>query len=160
MKKFYNSKIISITILVIYMLLIFFFSNMDSKESNNVSYKITDKIIDVVENDELVIKDKVETRDNLNYVVRKTAHFTEYTILGILVLNVFSFYSLENRKKIIYSLIFCFVYAVSDEVHQMFISGRTPLATDVLIDSLGSLSGIILYLKLLPNKLKCKIHVK
>ena len=54
-------------------------------------------------------------------------------------------YNILDKRMIIYSLIFCFIYACSDEMHQLFINGRSGEIRDVLIDSIGAFIGISLY---------------
>lgn len=39
----------------------------------------------------------------------------------------------------------CIVYAVSDEIHQLFVPGRGAQVKDVMIDSTGAFAGIIIY---------------
>ncbi|MPM53960.1 hypothetical protein SDC9_100732 [bioreactor metagenome] len=80
----------------------------------------------------------------LSYLVRKAGHFTEYLILAILFLS----HRKERRsagKSAFCALLFVFLYASSDEFHQSFIPGRGPAFSDVLIDTSGGLTGIILY---------------
>ena len=74
--------------------------------------------------------------DLANFAVRKGAHFTEYFILYVLTLNLFKTY-MNKRRAWNLSLIFVFLYACSDEVHQIFIPGRGPAFRDVLIDTSG-----------------------
>ena len=73
-------------------------------------------------------------------IIRKGAHFTEYFILFILTYNVISLYVVE-RKARLYSVIFVFLYACSDEFHQSFIPGRGPAFKDVMIDTSGGILG-------------------
>ena len=73
-------------------------------------------------------------------IIRKGAHFTEYFILFILTYNVISLYVVE-RKARLYSVIFVFLYACSDEFHQSFIPGRGPAFKDVMIDISGGILG-------------------
>ena len=47
-------------------------------------------------------------------------------------------------QKILYSQIFVTIYAMSDEFHQYFIPGRAALVTDVMIDSIGGLFGMMI----------------
>ena len=44
----------------------------------------------------------------------------------------------------IIALAFCLLVASFDEFHQMFVQGRTPLVTDVFIDTAGGIFGIII----------------
>lgn len=73
-------------------------------------------------------------------IIRKGAHFTEYFILFILTYNVISLYVVEKKARL-YSVIFVFLYACSDEFHQSFIPGRGPAFKDVMIDTSGGFLG-------------------
>lgn len=96
----------------------------------------------------------------LSYIVRKAGHFSEYLILAILFLR----YRKEREpswKSDSYALLFVFLYACSDEFHQSFIPGRGPAFFDVMIDTAGGLTGIMLYewkqrLTVRQNKLICR----
>ncbi len=80
----------------------------------------------------------------LSYLVRKAGHFTEYLILAILFLR----HRKERGsagKSAFCALLFVFLYASSDEFHQSFIPGRGPAFSDVLIDTAGGLTGVVLY---------------
>lgn len=64
-------------------------------------------------------------------------------------------YEFSNKKKIILSLLVGLLYASLDEFHQSFVPGRTAAITDVLIDTLGVLAGIIIIflgIKILKRK--------
>ena len=83
--------------------------------------------------------------DNLNIltlIIRKTAHLFEYFVLGILVFCMLK--SFNIKKLILFSGLTCILYSVSDEIHQMFVVGRSCELRDMLIDSLGSILGIII----------------
>ena len=80
----------------------------------------------------------------LSYLVRKAGHFTEYLILAILFLRTRKGRG-SSGKSALFALLFVFLYASSDEFHQSFIPGRGPAFTDVLIDTAGGLTGIILF---------------
>jgi len=81
----------------------------------------------------------------LTFIVRKIAHFTLYSILGILIFNILrDSKKLTSRKQILISLLFTALYATTDELHQLFISGRSGQLRDILIDSTGGLTGILL----------------
>lgn len=73
--------------------------------------------------------------------IRKTAHFFLYFVLGLLVGNA----TLTHKKWHILSLLICLVYACTDEIHQVFVSGRSGQLKDVFIDLIGSSVGIYLY---------------
>ena len=84
-----------------------------------------------------------ELSELATFIVRKTAHFTEYFILYFLSINVMKCY-LNIKNTIFYSFIFSFFYACTDEIHQYFIPGRAMAFRDVLIDSAGALLAMII----------------
>ena len=69
------------------------------------------------------------------------AHFTIYLVLGILVFLMLKEYNIKDT--IIVSLLICIIYALTDEIHQLFIVGRSGNLIDCLIDTLGSITGIL-----------------
>lgn len=74
--------------------------------------------------------------------VRKLAHFSEFMLLGIFAyLNIVEY---KRNNYIFISLCFSIIYAISDEIHQIFVPGRACALLDVIIDSCGALVGIML----------------
>ena len=151
--------LVAYILLLAWMSLIFWFSNQKAVASDNLSggpiksvitfvYKIIGKEINENEINKIV--------DTLNTPVRKTGHFIEYLILGILVINVISKYQLDKRTIIIISILIMIIYACSDEVHQLFIEGRSGEIKDVLLDSIGGTTGILLYYKIINKKIRVK----
>jgi len=76
------------------------------------------------------------------FLIRKTAHFVEYMILGIFLMNAVKTYE-RIPKKVPVAVIIGAFYAVTDEFHQYFIPGRAMSVYDMLIDSAGVLTGVI-----------------
>lgn len=138
-------KKIYLCILILWMGVIFAFSNQNAEVSENVSDGFTSKVVDVVasvKKDESIKENKKEIIEDSRLFIRKTAHFSLYLVLGILIyLNV---KDVKKINPIIISLMFCILYACSDEIHQMFINERTAKVLDILIDTTGSLIGILL----------------
>ena len=78
--------------------------------------------------------------DLVSFIVRKGAHFTEYLLLGIsLFLTV---RDLVKKECFRFPWVIGAVYAVSDEVHQYFVPGRSCEMRDVVIDACGVLAGV------------------
>ncbi|MBA5852037.1 VanZ family protein [Clostridium sp. cel8] len=78
-----------------------------------------------------------------NFIVRKTAHFSEYFVLYILLFN--ALYDKAKMKKVLLiAIVIVFLYACSDEIHQFFIPGRSPRIRDVFIDTFGGLMALLL----------------
>ena len=125
---------LSTFLVLIWMTIIFIMSSFDSVESSNQSNFIVDIIANLF---------KIENIELLSFIIRKLAHYTEYLILGFLVINMFTKNNINNLYLI--SIILCIIYATSDEIHQIFIPGRSCQLRDILIDSIGSITGIYLY---------------
>lgn len=70
---------------------------------------------------------------------------------------VFSTVKMKKINRAVISLIIGFLYAITDELHQFFVPGRGPLFSDILIDSLGVLIGIIVAILLIKIYKNIKI---
>jgi VanZ family protein len=138
-------KIIKVLLILIVMVTIFMFSNDDSEVSTRKSDRLIIKVSEFVLNRELSNKEKSEYLDRYFVIVRKTAHFTLYFLLGLTFVSFLKEFDLTNKKLILYTVIFVFLYACSDECHQLFISGRSGEILDVLIDTLGGVTSSIIY---------------
>lgn len=79
-----------------------------------------------------------------DFLLRKTAHFFEYFILALLIYFLLIGLKVNIRKSRFITLIGCGLFAMTDELHQIFVIGRSALATDLFIDILGSASAILL----------------
>ena len=130
--------IIKILLVILWMGVIFCFSNQVSDDSTKLSDGFIKNTICKFS------KDCNKTIEVSFTPVRKCAHFLVYLILGILVMNCFNI----DKKYIIYSLVICFLYSITDEVHQLFVPGRSGEVLDVLIDTFGSFIGISCLYKL------------
>lgn len=78
-------------------------------------------------------------------MVRKGAHMTEYGILlALLALAVSRARRMASAGVYIWSVVITFVYACSDEIHQLFVADRAGRGTDVLIDMCGALAALLI----------------
>ena len=122
--------------------LIFWFSSKNGEESGDMSQNLTDEIFNFLARDE-------ELGHKLHRFVRKSAHILEYALLGasgcifLFFIADAGFFRLRSRRL----LALCAwggatLYAVTDEIHQIFVPGRGPSVTDVMIDALGALVGV------------------
>ncbi|MBO5477798.1 MAG: VanZ family protein [Clostridia bacterium] len=138
-------KCINIILVLIWMIIVFWFSAQIGESSSNISGNTIRRIITFLNNNisALELEKIVEF---LQPIVRKLAHFTMYTIGGFLIYNLFKAINNTEKKKIIYSFIFGVIYATTDEIHQLFVQGRSGSIIDVGIDSLGVISGICIYI--------------
>jgi len=88
-----------------------------------------------------------ERLEQIHHDVRKTAHFVEYAILGVLAWRTLhrdpAFGSFSAGRRFWLALLFCALYASSDEFHQRFVPTRQPAVQDVLLDTCGSAFGLL-----------------
>ena len=123
---------------------IFSMSCENAEKSSNTSGQTIRVVLSAVPEFEKQPEEvKVNIIEKLQFIVRKSAHFIGYMILGILASGLILQYENINKKYPLAFLI-CVIYAISDEIHQLFVPGRAGQIRDVLIDSAGSLLGIIL----------------
>lgn len=138
-------KVIKFTLVICCMLIIFMFSSDSGTASSKKSDSVIINLVEVISNKKVNNKDRDKYIDKYVFPVRKCAHFTIYLILGILVISLLSEYRILNSKTVLYTLLIVFLYACSDEFHQLFVSGRSSEIRDVLIDSSGGFIGSYLY---------------
>lgn len=131
-KKIIITRIILIVLILIWVFLVYSLSNQSGTESSGISRKVAELLFNT---EEMIIKAEP--------IIRKIAHFSEYSVGGVLFYSLFSTYDFSKKKRTLISLGLGIWYAALDEVHQLFIPGRSGCITDVCIDSLGILFGII-----------------
>ena len=150
-------RFILVLVLLVTFGMIFNFSNQDSKKSGSTSQKVTEAITkDIKAIQELNKNEKARVIDKIEDVIRKIAHFSLYALVGFLLMALFSTYNINEKNKIISTIIIGAIYAISDEFHQSFIPGRSGQASDVFLDTLGTTIGglfILLIIKIV-DKLK------
>ena len=98
----------------------------------------------VKRNDNISAANKIVERSQP--IIRKGAHLSIYTLVGILIMSFISTYKLHLKYKFSLSILVGLIYAISDEIHQSFTPGRTASPIDVGIDTFGVFLGIIMVL--------------
>lgn len=135
-------KYIRLIFVILWMAVIFYFSNQPAVVSDEKSKFIIHLFELLGLNLNSVLGSMAD------FVVRKAAHFIEYMILFILWFDLL-YGKYDLRRSIRYSIAAVFLYACTDEFHQMFVAGRAARFTDVMIDlSGGCLGAAIRYLSL------------
>ena len=122
-------RFILISMVFICLVFIFIMSSENGSESMSTTIKVSNVI-------------------NISsfYMIRKSAHFIEFFILEVFILLMISSFKIIDFKCFILSILFCLLYAFSDEVHQLFVINRSASIIDVLIDYTGSLFGSIFFM--------------
>jgi VanZ family protein len=82
--------------------------------------------------------------EEIHFLIRKSAHLTEYAILGTLLWRAFSAPARPLLQTAATALLVAALYACSDEYHQSFVPARTASIRDVAIDTVGAAGGIAL----------------
>ena len=151
MKKVKILRIFLIILIILWTWLIFSFSSQDGGESSGLSRKVV----------EFFIKDP-ELVNKIEPYARKVAHFSEYSLGGILFISLFSTYNWTDRRKMTTSILLGVWYATMDELYQLMIPGRSGALKDVYIDSLGVATGVIGMLIIIKifEKIKNKTEAK
>lgn len=145
MKNLSKGQIVFAVLTMAVMVCIFLFSCENSNESSETSGFFVRLITKIFYNNFDNMGDYMQTEiyNQISHIIRKTAHFSIYMALGL-----FSSLTVGRRKLISLKSMgvvgFCFIYACSDELHQYFVPGRACMFTDVLIDTCGSITGLII----------------
>lgn len=143
MKK--AKTIIFIALTIIWCGVIFSFSAQNSETSSDTSGSFIEKISSCIvpEFESFSGAEREDFVENLQFFVRKAAHFSAYCLLGLL-----AYQSLEPVKKkklrALSAAIFALLYACSDEFHQSLVPGRSAEFRDVCIDFSGAVLGVAL----------------
>ena len=148
-------------LVILWMGLIFSFSGQTAEVSGEISSSTTAKIIAQIYPgfDSLSPDEQAEIIDTAEHLVRKIAHLCEYFILSALLVFALLFNVFLPTNRAILAVLISLVYAATDEIHQLFVSGRACRLSDILIDTCGAAIFAALYLLVVKlfNK-KIKIH--
>ena len=83
----------------------------------------------------------------IHHVLRKCGHLTEYAILALLLWRALhvtgNHLPTWSWPKVGGTLLLVFIFAASDEFHQRFVPTRTPMVSDVFIDTAGGACGLL-----------------
>lgn len=127
------------------MVLIFSLSSQNSDQSSETSGGLIAAVAELFypDFDRLTEEEQAKVIESFQFIARKTAHFSIYGVLGFLSFLTFvSYRRLRLILRFLLSAAFCLIYAVSDEIHQFFVPGRSCELRDVCIDFCGALLAI------------------
>lgn len=169
--RFFNKDQLLLGLIIVQMLFIFTMSSFGPDSSNAQSGHIVQVLTQILPN--------TKTND-LVFIVRKTAHFSEYALLGILFYLRFSRTKNLNHLSslttlaqqtlvqapiypkfstpILLSVFTSFIYACTDEIHQLFVPGRSGQFFDVCVDTLGAFVGCLLIFSLSYIRKAWQVH--
>lgn len=133
---------------VLWMGMIFWFSAAPAEESTDMSLSagsIVSKFLNP-DFDELTESEQKAFVEKIDHPVRKSAHAGEYALLGMLFMGSLGAYRAGGKRRIIAVWVCTTAYAATDELHQLFVAGRSCQISDVMLDSTGAVAGILLYI--------------
>ncbi len=140
-------RVLCLIFIILICALIFSMSAKNGDASNNISGSFIRTVVDFLNKDfkNLPTDEQLLIINNYQFFVRKAAHFSIYAALGFFAVGFLdTFIKFRYLKAAVCSLLFVFLYAVSDEIHQLFTLDRSGQITDVILDSCGGIFGIIL----------------
>lgn len=150
MKRIFSKKITALLIILGICLALFASSSLNSSHSADLSSQLSCFL-----QTSLGLQLDQEQQETFHYLLRKSAHFFSFFMLGI----VFS--SLLREKKLQYflSFLFCFAIAVVDEYHQYLGGTRNGSIYDVILDTAGAMTGIFVATVMSKVVLKLKKRI-
>lgn len=125
---------------------IFYFSAQNATESSSMSMGFIRRLLHKSLIEVMSLESAEMIEEGIETIVRKGAHFFIYACLGFCFAMTLYYSGKVNKKRTLFiiALAFCIFYASTDEMHQLFVAGRSGEIRDVLIDSAGSATGILL----------------
>ena len=139
--KLKRKRVISWTMVILMMAVIFLFSAKTADASEQMSMGVTQwisKLVGISPAEAGGFGNSLyDMLSVMDHYVRKTAHFLEYALLGVLVCRALGIDVKKKAHLLGAALAFCSLYAVTDELHQYFVPGRSCQIKDVMIDSSG-----------------------
>ncbi|RXZ83402.1 VanZ family protein [Paenibacillaceae bacterium] len=141
-KRFNYIRIIAWAAVICWMFLIFYMSAQPGHQSDQLSKGFAATILRAVEK---IFSQTDIDMSKFNYFIRKNAHFFSYLLLGMLAAYAVRKVSSHSFwRRAVYALGLCVLFAISDELHQLYVPGRSARVFDVMIDSAGATVGIAL----------------
>lgn len=129
------------------MLFIFYMSSKPANESTAISNRVGLILGDlfIPGFGDWTDASRMDLASIIDYPIRKCAHCFEYMFLGIFVMGtLIAFWDDKRKMEVLFLAFFiCVFYASTDEIHQIFVQGRSCEIKDVWIDSVGAIIGIL-----------------
>ena len=176
-------------LMLLWMALIFFYSSRQADVSAEDSGRIGITLgrIFISDFEEWPEEEQQEFAARIDHPVRKTAHAAEYAVLGFLAAGACAGTAgsagtsrssgmagssgvaesagtgngawRKFRKEMFLPWFIAALYAASDEIHQLFVPGRSGQLSDVILDSAGALAGVAAFTVLwwLINRRKARV---
>ena len=132
-------RVISLIFVMGIAVTILLFSSQNGDKSGVSSGQFTEIILDVMGEEEAAEERMLE----IGFLIRKLAHFSEYFALATSIYIFVWTYGISLAETTLLSVLCATAYAATDELHQYFVPGRNASALDILLDSMGSVAGVL-----------------
>ena len=135
-------RYVSLVLLIAWMCVIFKFSAQSATVSDDVSDGLIEKVVSSIYPDYDLLDEQARQQviERFSGPVRTAAHFSEFAVLGgLMFIFVWTFKKISVHLRLVITLAGGFVYAVSDEVHQLFSEDRAFQIFDIMVDFCGVL---------------------
>ena len=133
-----------LTILI--MAVIFYFSSQTAVESTDTSNSFSEKIIRILQPITKIAEEDIPSAVvSMDGAIRILAHYSVFLLLGtVCYLAAYFTKNMRHIYKSLYSVGICSCYAISDEIHQLFVPGRSFQISDILTDTAGVITGTLI----------------
>ena len=122
------------------------FSAQNAEISGGISSGITEKLVaPFTPIPPFTLEERMEIVFFVSGIIRKLAHFFSYAALSVSTVSFIDCYQKDRKATVGISLLVCLLYAASDEVHQLFVSGRSGQISDVVLDFCGAILGAFIF---------------
>ncbi|MBQ4282501.1 MAG: VanZ family protein [Lachnospira sp.] len=142
---------------------IFGFSAQDGVASGGLSRKVAAFLVDMADATgwvDVAESERDSVIESIQYPVRKLAHMSEYALLTVLTYIALAVDGISKGKRWWLALLGAILFACTDEFHQLFVPGRAGMITDVLIDSVGCIIGVLMCITTVSIKSKFMLDRK
>ena len=128
--------------------IIFLFSAQPSDDSTETSQFVTRLILniyDAAKGEKPAYAELMRLVAVYEPIVRECAHFTEYAVFGFFLAFGLAHNGIRGRRCLFFPILIACCYSLSDEIHQLFVPGRTFQLIDICADSAGGACGSLVY---------------
>lgn len=135
--------------IILWMIIIFAFSAQPAVQSSEISGGVAYRIAEWQNHFFRSNKSKAELykqAESMQLIIRKGAHMGEYALLAFFLCLHLNCYAISRRQQALLATGITAGYAATDEFHQLFVPGRAGRFSDVCIDTLGGILGLLFWL--------------
>lgn len=147
-KKKIITAVLFLLLIAVYFM-IFFFSSENAEDSSALSSKVTNLLFSLfnkIFGGNAGSADVPAAAAEAEGGIRKLAHFIEYMTVGVLSFGIAVMWIQGIGKSFFIVAAQLVISAGLDELHQYFVPGRSASVKDVMLDTAGGVTGIILIL--------------